>query len=161
MTGAVRCYVGLGSNLDAPRRQMESAAAALARLPRTALVAVSPFYGNAALTAGQPDYVNAVAALESELSPHELLRALQTIEQAHGRQRGERWAARTLDLDLLLHGSTLLDTPELTLPHPRMLERAFVLRPLADLAPQLVLPDGSSLQRRLDCCPDHALTRLP
>lgn len=160
MNMPVRCYVGLGSNLEAPRRQLERAIAALDELPGTRLVAASPFYGNAALTPGQPDYVNGVAALDSEQTPHQLLAALQGIEQAHGRQRGERWAARTLDLDLLLYGDTILDSPELTLPHPRMLERAFVLRPLADLAPQLVLPDGSTLQRRLDCCPDHALTRL-
>lgn len=95
----------------------------------------------------QPDYINAVAALETALAPLELLAALRVIEQRHGRRRdGTRWGPRTLDLDILLHGELLLDTPELMLPHPGLHERAFVLYPLMDIAPELVIPGRGTLR---------------
>lgn len=155
-----RCFVGLGSNLNEPVEQLRRAILALAELPEIQLVTTSPFYSNRALSAGQPDYVNAVAELATDLEPETLLVRLQQVEQAQGRQRAEHWGARTLDLDLLLYGNRCIVTPRLELPHPRMLERTFVLRPLADIAPSLILPDGGSLQRRVDSCPDHTLVRL-
>ena len=103
-------------------------------------MAVSPLYRSAPGGRPGPDFVNAVAELRTELAPRELARALQAIEQAHGRERPYRHAPRTLDLDLLLYGQRVVDEPGLTVPHPRLHERAFVLLPLADLAPELVHP---------------------
>ena len=156
-----RCYVALGSNLDDPRRQVDVALAALAALPRTRLLAHSPWYRSRAVGPGeQPDYINGVALLETALEPLELLDALQKQEAAQGRERTERWGPRTIDLDLLLYGERLIDHPRLTVPHPRLAERAFVLCPLADLNPDLVLPDGTSLASRLDCCDRSGLQKL-
>lgn len=153
--------MGIGSNLDDPHRQLDAALAALSRLPRSSLIRRSARYRNPAVGPGrQPDYINAVAELRTALAPLALLARLQGIEQQQGRVRAERWGARTLDLDLLLYGDTRLSLPELQIPHPRMLERAFVLYPLFELAPDLILPDGTSLRRRLDSCSPAALTRL-
>jgi 2-amino-4-hydroxy-6-hydroxymethyldihydropteridine diphosphokinase len=136
--------IGLGSNLGHPRRQLARAVAALRRLPRSRLVALSPNYETAPQGASepQPDYVNAVAILATALAPHALLDRLQAIERRQGRQRvpGERNAARTLDLDLLLFGRRRVGHAKLSLPHPRMHARAFVLRPLADIAPAASIP---------------------
>ncbi len=133
-------YIALGSNLGDRRAHLDAALAALAVLPGTRLEAVSPFYETAPVgPPGQQDYLNAVARLSTTLDPFALLDALLAIEQARGRVRRERWGSRTLDLDLLLHGDTRLNDPRLTLPHPSMLDRAFVLVPLNDLAPGLVL----------------------
>lgn len=142
-------YIGLGSNLDDPRRQLGRALEALAALPETRRVSVSSFYRSPPLgPADQPDYLNAVAGLLTRLAPADLLAALQAIETGQGRRRdGPRWGPRTLDLDLLLHGSAQLATPELTLPHPGLRERAFVLVPLAEVAPGLRLPDGAAVAR--------------
>jgi 2-amino-4-hydroxy-6-hydroxymethyldihydropteridine diphosphokinase len=141
-----RAYVGLGANLGRPAAQIGAAAQALAALPHTALVALSPLYRSAAIgPAGQPDYCNAVAALDTALVPAALLAALQAIETAAGRVRGERWGARVLDLDLLLHGDSMCATPVLTLPHPEMTRRAFVLQPLCDLAADAVIPGVGSV----------------
>lgn len=157
----VRCFIGLGSNLDDPARQLQCALAALAALPHCRLGAVSPHYRNPAIGPGsQPDFINAVAELHTSLEASALLTLLQGIETAQGRQRGVRWAARTLDLDLLLYGDSVIATATLEVPHPRMLERNFVLYPLYDIAPALILPDGSSLSARLDCCPSQGLQRL-
>jgi 2-amino-4-hydroxy-6-hydroxymethyldihydropteridine diphosphokinase len=151
VTSAARApaYVGLGSNLDGPRRQLERALEAMASLPRTRLVAVSGFYLNPPLgPPGQPDYLNAVAGLLTRLEPEALLAALQEIEVAQGRLReGVRWGPRTLDLDLLLHGTARRDSAKLTLPHPGLRERAFVIVPLAEIAPGLRLPDGTLVAR--------------
>lgn len=156
-----RCFVGLGSNLEQPRMQLEHALAALGALDRCRLGSVSPFYGNPAIGPGaQPDYVNAVAELFTALEPAALLAQLQRIENAQGRVRTERWGARTLDLDLLLYGAETIDTPTLQVPHPRMRERNFVLYPLRDIAPDLRFPDGTPLTALLDCCPDAGLQRL-
>jgi len=137
-------YIGLGSNLAHPRRQIARALRALARLPRTRLVDASPSYVTAPVgaTGPQPDYVNAVARLATELPPRALLAALLAIERRHRRRRepGERNAPRTLDLDLLLYGRRRIRVAHLAVPHPRMHERAFVLRPLADVAPVLAVP---------------------
>ncbi|NQD38998.1 2-amino-4-hydroxy-6-hydroxymethyldihydropteridine diphosphokinase [Permianibacter sp. IMCC34836] len=151
MTGganSVRAYIGLGSNLAEPIRQVQQAIDALAILPLSRLVARSSLYRSAALTrpdceTAQPDYINAVAAIETSLAPQALLAALLQIEQRQGRTRGaERWTARTLDLDLLLYGNLQLQTPALTVPHYALTERAFVVLPLHEIAADLQLPDG-------------------
>lgn len=109
----------------------------------------------------QPDFINAVAALETRLTPQALLQALLVIEAQHGRRRdGMRWGPRSLDLDLLLYGDTLLDAPDLVLPHPGMHERAFVLYPLADIAPGLSVPGHGSVQALLARCRDTRIERL-
>lgn len=157
-----RVYIGLGSNLAEPRRQLQEALDALRAIPRTQLAAVSPFYISDPLgPPDQPRYVNAVAALDTELEPLPLLDALQRIELEQGRERkDERWGPRTLDLDILLFGERLLDEPRLRVPHYHMHARAFVLYPLADLAPQLRLADGRSLSEMLAACPFSGLERL-
>lgn len=156
-----RIYIGMGSNLAAPDQQLRSAIAALALLPGTALVGVSDFYQSDSLLPGQPRYTNAVAALDSSLAPLALLDALQAIENGQGRERLERWGPRTLDLDILLFGDRLIDQPRLKVPHYQMHLRAFVLYPLAELAPaELQLPDGRSLAELLNACPFVGLERV-
>ena len=108
----------------------------------------------------QPDYVNAVMAVATDLSPIELLRALQVIENSHGRVRGERWGSRTLDLDILLYGDQIIALPDLTVPHIGLTERAFVLYPLYEIAPQLIIPNKGRLVDLLKNCPLAGLTRL-
>jgi 2-amino-4-hydroxy-6-hydroxymethyldihydropteridine diphosphokinase len=144
--------LGLGSNLAHPRRQLARALRALRRAPGVLRVAASPNYVSAPLgcAAPQPDYVNAVAAVRTTLPPRALLAALHRIERRQHRRRSEepqRNAPRTLDLDLLLYGRRRIDGPRLTVPHPRMHERAFVLRPLVDVAPAATIA-GRGLARR-------------
>ncbi|RTL39367.1 MAG: 2-amino-4-hydroxy-6-hydroxymethyldihydropteridine diphosphokinase [Burkholderiales bacterium] len=134
-----RAYIGLGANLGADLgATLTQAALQLAALPGTQVVALSSLWRSAPVEATGPDFVNAVVALDTGLAPLDLLDALQAIEQAHGRERPYRNAPRTLDLDLLLYGDVVLDTPRLTLPHPRLGERAFVLRPLLEIEPALI-----------------------
>ena len=156
-------YVGLGSNLGHPRRQLARALAALARLPRTRLVAASPNYASAPVgtASAQPDYVNAVALLDTALAPRALLERLLSIEHRQRRRRmpGVRNAPRTLDLDLLLLGRRRMHVESLALPHPRMHERAFVLRPLADLAPGAVIPGHGPAQGLLRGVADQRIAR--
>lgn len=135
-----RAYIGLGANLGDAAGQVEAALAALAAEPGCRLVARSALYRSAPVDAAGPDYINAVAALDTTLGPSALLARLQAIEQRFGRERPYANAPRTLDLDLLLHGQSLLDSPALTLPHPRLHCRAFVLLPLAEVAPDLQIP---------------------
>ena len=137
-----QAFVALGSNLDDPRAQVLRGFEALALLPHTGLLARSRLYRSAPWgVADQPAFVNAVAELETALAPRELLEGLLEIERAAGRVRsGTRWGPRVLDLDLLLHGSSELDEPGLRIPHPHLHERAFVLLPLADLAPESEVP---------------------
>jgi 2-amino-4-hydroxy-6-hydroxymethyldihydropteridine diphosphokinase len=144
----VRAYIGLGSNLVSPLSQVKRATAELAQLPASRLVAVSRLYRSQPMgPADQPDYINAVAAIETRLTPLELLDSLQAIENAHQRKRGAlQWGPRTLDLDLLLFGSAQIDEERLTVPHPGMTERSFVLQPLVDIAPSLTLPDGQAVE---------------
>ena len=156
-----RIYIGMGSNLAEPTEQLRSAIQALAQLPDTQLVGVSAFYQSDSLLPGQPRYTNAVAALDSRLAPLDLLDALQAIETGQGRERLERWGPRTLDLDILLFGDRLIDEPRLKVPHYHMQARAFVLYPLAELAPaDLRLADGRLLQDLLAACPFAGLERL-
>ena len=144
----VTAYVGLGANLDDPVEQVQRACDELKRIPSTQMLACSPLYRSAPLgPQDQPDYINAVAALQTQLSAPELLAALRAIEQQHGRRRdGSRWGPRTLDLDILLYGDLRQDAPELTLPHPGLHERAFVLYPLYDVAPELQIPGRGSVR---------------
>ena len=157
-----RIYIGMGSNLAAPAQQLRSAVEALARLPGTTVAGVSAFYQSDSLLPGQPRYTNAVAALDSNLAPLALLDALQAIENDQGRERLERWGPRTLDLDILLFGDRLIDEPRLKVPHYQMHLRAFVLYPLAELAPVArQLPNGQTLSELLAACPFVGLERLP
>lgn len=133
--GVALAYIGLGANLGDRGQALALAVHAMAQLTGTQVAAVSSLYVSAPVDAGGPDYLNAVAALHTTLAPLELLHALQAIELAAGRERPYRNAPRTLDLDVLLYGDLQLNTPELTVPHPRIAERAFVLQPLAELAP--------------------------
>jgi 2-amino-4-hydroxy-6-hydroxymethyldihydropteridine diphosphokinase len=157
-----RIYIGMGSNLADPAEQLRSAVNALAQLPQTELIGVSAFYQRDSLLPGQPRYTNAVAALRSTLAPLDLLDALQAIENEQGRERLERWGPRTLDLDIVLFGDRLIDEPRLKVPHYHLQERAFVLYPLAELAPaDLRLADGRTLSDLLAACPFVGLERLP
>lgn len=156
-----RVYIGMGSNLADPAEQLRSAIAALGQLPGCRFVGVSAFYQSDSLLPGQPRYTNAVAALDTDLAPLTLLDALQAIENDQGRERLERWGPRTLDLDILLLGDRLINEPRLKVPHYQMQERAFVLYPLAELAPQdLRLADGRSLAELLAACPFVGLERI-
>jgi 2-amino-4-hydroxy-6-hydroxymethyldihydropteridine diphosphokinase len=138
MRDPVIAYVGLGANLGDARRAVNEAIAAIARLPETSLTGQSSLYRTAPVDAGGPDYVNAVAEISTRLTAPELLAQLQRLEQAAGRKRPYVNAPRTLDLDLLLYGRASIDSPRLQVPHPRMNTRAFVLVPLAEIAPGLV-----------------------
>lgn len=154
----VTAAIGLGSNLDDPAAQVRHAFDALSKLPGTTLVARSPLYRSTAigpdgLSVPQPDFCNAAALVETELSPRELLAALQALETAQGRTRPARWAARSLDLDLLVYGDCVLDEPGMNLPHPRIAMRNFVLYPLRDIAAELHIPGlgrVNDLAARLD-----------
>ncbi|MFO1338948.1 MAG: 2-amino-4-hydroxy-6-hydroxymethyldihydropteridine diphosphokinase [Burkholderiaceae bacterium] len=160
MAELTRAYVGLGANLGDAHAQVEAALGALAALPGSRLLARSSLYRTAPVDAGGPDYVNAVALLETALAPLDLLHALQAVEQRFGRERPYPNAPRTLDLDLLLHGDTRLASAELTLPHPRLHQRAFVLQPLAELAPGLVLPGLGPLADWLPAVAGQAVRRI-
>jgi 2-amino-4-hydroxy-6-hydroxymethyldihydropteridine diphosphokinase len=157
-------YIGLGSNIGEPREQVLSALDQMAGLPRCRLVARSPLYATTPVgPIPQPDYINAAAALATTLTPGELLAVLQQVERHHGRVRdGTRWGPRTLDLDLLVYGQRRLQQPDLQLPHPEMHRRAFVLVPLAQIAPEgLEIPGLGRLTDLLAACPpDPRMRRL-
>ncbi|TWO69391.1 2-amino-4-hydroxy-6-hydroxymethyldihydropteridine diphosphokinase [Caenimonas sedimenti] len=138
MRPPVVAFVGLGANLGDAAAALQAALAALGQLPGTRLRRASRIYRSAPVDAGGPDFLNAVAEVETSLAAPDLLAALQGIESAAGRERPYRNAPRTLDLDLLLYGDGSIESPVLTVPHPRMRERAFVLLPLAELAPARV-----------------------
>jgi 2-amino-4-hydroxy-6-hydroxymethyldihydropteridine diphosphokinase len=135
-------YIGVGSNLDDPRAQLLSAFAKLAQIPATRAVLTSPIYRSQPFgPVKQPDFANAVVGILTQLAPRDLLAHLQAIELAQGRPREhERWGPRVIDLDLLVYGQQRLAEPELTVPHPGIVERNFVLYPLADIAPDLQIP---------------------
>jgi 2-amino-4-hydroxy-6-hydroxymethyldihydropteridine diphosphokinase len=157
-----RAYIGIGSNLDDPIARVRRAFDALAEMPASRCVVRSPLYRGAPVggPSGQPDYINAVAALDTTLAPGRLLVALQAIETGQGRVRAERWGPRTLDLDLLLYDRLVSNNPRLTLPHPHLHQRAFVLYPLHDIAPALDIPGRGRLTELLVNCPLQTLTRL-
>jgi 2-amino-4-hydroxy-6-hydroxymethyldihydropteridine diphosphokinase len=142
-------YIGLGSNLAQPMQQLQRALATLRSLATLKVVTVSSFYRSAPLDgSAQPDYLNAVAQIDTSLAPLALLHQLQHIENEQGRERAVRWGARTLDLDLLLVDQIQLHSVDLTLPHPGLTLREFVVFPLLEIAPNLVLPSGIALH---DC----------
>lgn len=148
-------FIGLGGNLGDATATLKSAIASLRALTGTEVDGISSLYRSAAIgPAGQPDYFNAVARVQTCLTPHALLAALHVIENAHGRVRQERWGARTLDLDLLLFAKDEIESPELRLPHPEMTARNFVLIPLLEIAPGQTLPDGRLLAE-LPAANDH------
>lgn len=154
-------YIGLGSNQADPLRQLAQAVAKLASLPNTSLVAQSPFYRSRPVgPQDQPDFINGAVKLHTSLAPLTLLDHLQRIENAHGRLRKQHWGPRTLDLDLLLYGDKPVQNDRLAVPHPELANRDFVLQPLLDLDPELVLPDGRALHVLRHQCPDNGLTRL-
>jgi len=154
-------YVGIGSNLGEPARQVESAFDELGRIRQTSLAARSSLYRSQPVGyADQPEFLNAVAALETSLEPLELLRQLQAIEARHGRRRSFANAPRTLDLDLLLHGQAVVHRPELTLPHPHMHQRCFVLKPLLEIAPAVEIPGIGAAQGRLDACAGQFVEKI-
>ena len=154
-------FVGLGGNLGEPSRQLEQAFDALDRLPRTKLVRRSSLFRSAPLGyADQPEFVNAVAELETELPAQRLLAELQAIEKQHGRERSFPNAPRSLDLDLLLFGSAVINAPGLTVPHARMHERAFVLLPLVEIAPLATIPGHGPAKDLLLRCKDQVVQRI-
>ncbi len=161
MSGGVTAYIGLGSNLENPVEQVKTALRELANLPQTRLLLQSNLYQSTPMgPANQPDYINAVAELETSLAADDLLSELQRLELLHQRVRKERWGPRTLDLDLLLYGDQTIDSENLVVPHPGLAERVFVLQPLFEIAPALVLPTKQVLADLLIACPEVSLQRL-
>lgn len=156
------CYLGLGANLHLPLQQLQQAVVALAALEHCQLQSVSSLYGSKPMgPQDQPDYVNAVVAILTTLTAEQLLDQLQRIELEQGRQRkDERWGPRTLDLDILLFGNQTINTERLIVPHYGMKVREFVLYPLAELAPELHLPDGTPLAQLLTTVPQNGLVVL-
>ncbi|SLM62045.1 2-amino-4-hydroxy-6-hydroxymethyldihydropteridinepyrophosphokinase [Dickeya aquatica] len=156
----MRVYLALGSNLAQPLTQVQTALAALDDIADTRLVRCSSFYRSRPLgPQDQPDYLNAVAELETTLPAHSLLENTQRIELEHGRERkAERWGPRTLDLDILLFGHQVINTERLTVPHYDMKNREFMLYPLAEIAPELIFPDGEPLRERLQLIPRNGLS---
>jgi 2-amino-4-hydroxy-6-hydroxymethyldihydropteridine diphosphokinase len=151
----------LGANLGNPIQTVKSALDQLDAIADTRRLAASSLYRTAPVgIKHQPDFINAVALLETQLAPQALLDALFAIERQFGRQRSVRNAPRTLDLDLLLHGDAVIDTPQLTLPHPRMHERAFVLAPLVEIAPQATIPGRGTVAALLAALADQAVERI-
>ncbi|MFD2230797.1 2-amino-4-hydroxy-6-hydroxymethyldihydropteridine diphosphokinase [Alkalimarinus sediminis] len=151
-------YIGLGSNLNEPAKQLETALRTLAELPNCELIRHSSFYCSKPVgPQDQPDFVNAAAQISTTLSPESLLKQLQLIEQGQGRIKKRHWGERTIDLDILLFNSDLIDLPELSIPHKEIGNRDFVLKPLLELDANLALPDGTSLHSLLQQCPDNRL----
>lgn len=155
-------YIGLGSNLSEPLLQLKNARLAISTLAQVKELAFSSFYHSPPMgPQDQPDYVNAVMAIATDLAAPDLLRCLQKIEQEQGRVRtGARWSARTLDLDLLLYGNQQINYPDLIVPHIGIRERAFVLYPLQEIAPNLVLPALGNINQLVASCPLAGLKKL-
>ena len=159
-------YVGLGSNLEDPQTQVRQAIKELGDLPKTSCLRVSSLYRSAPLvlekgdSQGQPDYINAVAELDTKLNSLDLLHELQRLEGQHNRVRAERWGPRTLDLDVLLYDDRVIKSPELSVPHPGLYERNFVLYPLAEIAPDLEIPGAGPLAGLLSRCERGSLEKL-
>lgn len=163
MTDYTRAYIGVGSNLGDPAEYVRAGVAALRQLDDSRLVACSSLYRTAPIgVADQPDFINAVCALDTRLPPEALLRRLFLVEQRHGRVRGAiRGGARTLDLDILLYGDLQITSAQVTIPHPRLHQRAFVLVPLLEIAPGLRIPGGQPAAEHLRLCAAQAVARIP
>ena len=155
------CFIGLGSNLDDPIGHVSSALKELALLEECELIKASSLYSSAPVgPQDQPDFINAVAEIATELSPEALLDQLQSLEQKHQRVRERHWGPRTLDLDILLYGNQIIETERLSVPHTFMHERSFVLYPLAEIIPDLITPKGIALSSLLAACPMGSLTKI-
>jgi 2-amino-4-hydroxy-6-hydroxymethyldihydropteridine diphosphokinase len=158
---ATQAFIGLGANLGEREAQIRRGLAALAELPGTRLVAASSFYRSAPVgVVAQPDFINAVAEIETALGARALLEALLAAERRFGRRREFPGAPRTLDLDLLLYGDRVIAEPGLIVPHPRMHERAFVLAPLAEIAPDIAIPGRGSATALLRACADQKVEKI-
>jgi len=158
---SVTAFVGLGANLGEPEPQLRSALGALGQLPSSRLVAASSLYRSAPVGVGeQPDFVNAVAQIDTSLSARALLDELLALEARFGRRRERPGAPRTLDLDLLLYGASIVAEPDLIVPHPRMHERAFVLAPLMEIAPSATVPGKGTVAALLARCRDQKVERM-
>ncbi len=156
-----RAYIGLGANLGDPEKQIDAAIAALEAVPGIRLLRRSSLYRSAPLGNDcQPDFINAVAEIQTELAPRVLLEALLEIEQGLGRRRSFANAPRTLDLDLLIYGQIVIDEPGLQVPHPRMHTRAFVLAPLAEIAPETAIPGFGAIAPLLAACAEQVIEKL-
>lgn len=153
-------YIGIGANLGDARGNVLDAVARLRRLPGTTVTGVSSLYRTAPIDSSGDDYINAVARIDTTLAAEALLRALHDIEQQHGRERPYRNAPRTLDLDVLLYGDERIASPTLTVPHPRLTQRAFVLVPLLELAPSIDIPGLGPATAFADSVADQAITIL-
>lgn len=158
---SAEAYIALGSNLDDPALQIQRAISALEKLPQTQLTKIAAWYQSRAIGPGaQADYINTVVAIVTELSPWQLLKELQAIEKQQGRKRVVHWGPRTIDLDILLYDKQVINSENLTIPHPRLDQRNFVLYPLADIAPDLILPDKTPLQELLANTCAEGIVRL-
>lgn len=159
---SIDAYIGIGSNLDDPVSQVSLAIEELRLLRDSSLISCSSLYRSPPMgLADQPDYINAAVWLQTRLAPHTLLEVLWVIEKRHNRVRGEqRWGPRTLDLDILLYGAHRFAEPQLTIPHPRLTERAFVLYPLMEINPDLHIPAHGLIREIADRCPSGGLVRL-
>jgi 2-amino-4-hydroxy-6-hydroxymethyldihydropteridine diphosphokinase len=162
MNGVIRAYIGIGSNLGDPEANVRAGAGALRRLADSILVAASSLYRTAPIgITDQPDFINAVVALDTRLAPRAMLQGLHAIERIHGRTRSPvRGGPRSLDLDLLLYGELRVVEADITLPHPRLHERAFVLVPLHEIAPMLEIPGRGSVAALLAGCAGQSVTRV-
>jgi len=150
----MRVFIGLGSNLADPKAQIRSAVATLKQLTSSQFIACSALYASPPMgPQDQPDYINAVLELETNLTAHDLLDKLQAIEQQQGRQRNRHWGERTLDLDLLVYGEQNIADERLQVPHPGIATRAFVLYPLVEIAADLILPNLGAIKQLLKQCP--------
>lgn len=153
-------WIGIGANLGDALANVDDAFERLAALPATTLLARSSRYRSAPIDSSGDDYINAVACIDTGMDPHALLAALHGIELAHGRERPYRNAPRTLDLDVLLYGEQIIDTPSLQVPHPRMTERAFVLAPLLEIAPAAVIPGRGPAHAFLAAVAGQGIARI-
>jgi 2-amino-4-hydroxy-6-hydroxymethyldihydropteridine diphosphokinase len=153
-------YIGIGANLGDARANVDDALVRLAALPDTTLLRRSSAWRSAPIDSSGDDYVNAVACLDTTLAPAELLAALHAVELAHGRERPYRNAPRTLDLDILLYGEQRIDLPQLHVPHPRMQQRAFVLKPLLEIAPDATIPGAGPARDFLAGVADQSISKM-
>jgi len=157
----MRVFIGLGSNLADPVEQVLTAVKALQLLPDTNVIKSSSLYASPPMgPQDQPDYTNAVVALDTTLSAHNLLDQLQEIELQHGRERNRHWGERTLDLDLLIYGDKIFNDERLQVPHPGMPLRSFVLYPLQEIAPELIIPGMGTIEQLCTQCPLDGLSRI-
>ena len=158
----IEVYIGLGSNLALPEEQLQAACVSLAALPDSELIRCSSLYRSQPMgPQDQPDYVNAVALITTLLSPDTLLQQTQLIENQQGRiRKTDRWGPRTLDLDMLLFGKQQINNDYLTVPHCGMKQREFVLYPLFEIAPDLILPCGDKLSELVEKCPKNGLQKM-